>query len=459
MGASKNQGRHSAVFPRSTANPVKSQAATGDGAWIIDAEGHRYLDACSGAFVAILGHSAGAIAEAIAQQALSLNFAYSGDFTTQAQEYFAKRLVATAPQGMEHAWLTTSGSTANETAVKLARQYHLLNGEAERTRIISRRHSYHGSTIGALSMTGSVPRRKPYEPYLLEFPQVSPPYCYRCPYGLEPAECAVRCADEIEQAILAAGEQNVSAFIVEPIAGAPLAALPSPPEYLRRAREICDRYGVLMIADEIVSGMGRTGDWFAVTESGVVPDIITLAKGLGAGFVPIGAVLVHDRIHRVFEQTGVSFVHGESFTGHVLLGAAAAAVLDFIDDNDLLPAVRDLAQYLERSMQPLCDLPMVGEVRGRGLLRGIELVADKGTKQPFARSLGVAERVARATAQRGVIVLTGNAAADGVNGDTVVVAPPYVTTKPEIDMIVGVLQAALNQVVDELSGEARAAAG
>jgi len=440
----------SAVFPRTTGRASISQAVRGDGAWIVDSDGRRFLDASSGVFVAILGHSPDSVAEAIAKQARELNFAYSGDFTTGAQERLAQLLVSIAPPGIDRVWLTTSGSLANETAIKLARQYHLLNGDSEKTKIVSRRHSYHGSTIAALSMTGSLPRRKPYEPYLLNFPQVSPPYCYRCPYNLEPTSCAIACADDIEKAILAAGQQYVSAFIVEPIAGGPLGALPSPPEYLRRAREICDRYNVLLIVDEVVSGLGRTGDWFAIEESGVVPDLITLAKGLGGGFLPIGAVLAHSKIHSAFEKSGVSFVHSESFTGHVLLGAAGEAVLEFIEKNGLREVVRELAGYLEKALQPLADSPMVGDVRGRGLLRGLELVADKRTKEPFPRSMQVAEQVARATAERGVLVLVGNAAADGVNGDTIVIAPPYVTKREEVDLIYDVLRTSLDEVAAQL---------
>lgn len=440
----------SAVFPRSINRRQITRAVKGEGSWIIDADGRRFLDASSGVFVAILGHSPMAVADAIAQQARELNFAYTGDFTSAALERLAQRLVSIAPDGIERVWLSTSGSAANETAIKLARQYHLVNGDSGKTKVISRRHSYHGSTIGALSMTGSLPRRKPYEPYLLNFPQVSPPYCYRCPYAQQPKNCALACADEIEEAILAAGEQYVSAFIMEPIAGGPLGALPSTAEYMQRARSICDRYNVLMIVDEVVSGLGRTGDWFAIEESGVVPDMITLAKGLGGGYLPIGAVLAHKRIHQAFEAAGQSFVHSESFTGHVLLGTAGAAVLDYIEDNGLRAKVKELARYLEERLEPLGELSIVGEVRGRGLLRGLELVADKKTKRPFSRTLNVAERVSQAAAEHGVLLLTGNAAADGVNGDTIVVAPPYVTTHAEIDLIHDALRAALQRVTDEI---------
>jgi adenosylmethionine-8-amino-7-oxononanoate aminotransferase len=425
-------------------------AAAGDGAVVIDSQGRRLLDGAGGVFVAILGHSPTEVAEAIASQARTLNFAYTGDFATEGEERLAEQLTAIAPPGFVKVWLTTSGSTANEAAMKLARQYHMLKGACEKTKIISRWHSYHGSTIGALSMTGTPARRRPYEPYLLNFPHVSPPYCYRCPIGLDPQTCETACADEIERAIRLTGEQYVSAVILEPIAGGPLGALPTPPDYLQRARQICDHYNVLLICDEVVSGMGRTGTWFGVEQSGVVPDIMTLGKGLGGGFVPMGAVLVHERVYDVFEESGTSFVHGESFTGHVLLGVAGRAVIDFITDHQLLARVGDLGKHLAGRLGPLTKDPLVGDVRGRGLLYGIELVRDKQTKEPFSRELQVGERVVQAASRRDVLLLSGNGAADGLNGDTIVVAPPYVITEQQVDQIVDTLADSLTEVATEL---------
>lgn len=416
--------RASAVFPKSPASYQLPVAVSGDGAWIVDSEGKRYLDGSGGVFVAILGHSPTSVGKAISAQAAELNFAYSGDFTTRPQEQLASMLTAIAPEGVEKAWLTTSGSTANETAMKLSRQYHLLRGNPEKVRVISREHSYHGSTVGALSMTGSLPRRKPFEPYLLNFPKIAAPYCYRCQFRADETSCALQCANELEAAIKTVGEQYVSAFIVEPVAGAPLGGLTSSPAYMRRIREICDRFDVLMIVDEVVSGLGRTGTWFGIEESGVTPDLITLAKGLGGGFLPIGAVLAHERVHKAFEDAGASVVHSESFTGHVLLGTAGIAVLEFIEKNGLLEHVGKLSEYLEARSARLARCALVGEVRGRGLVRGFELVADKVTKRPFDRQERVSERVAKAAAARGVLLLTGNGAADGINGDTVVMAPP-----------------------------------
>ena len=449
MPADSSSG--SSVFHRDIAR-VYPVAASGSGAEIVDAQGQTYLDGAGGAFVAILGHSPQGVAQAISDQASALNFAYTGDFTSDAEERAARALIAIAPPGFSKVWLTTSGSTANEAALKLARQYHLLTGKPEKTRIVSRWHSYHGSTVATMSMSGSPPRRRPYEPYLLPFPHVEPPNCYRCPLGKTYPSCAAACADEIEAAIRLVGSQYVSAFIVEPVAGAPLGALVTPPEYLQKARAICDRHGALLIVDEVISGLGRTGDWFGIEQSGVVPDIITLGKGLGGGFVPMGAMLVHERVYSAFESAGASFVHGESLTGHVLLGTAAKAVLDFIDSHDLRSNVRRQGAYLEERLRTLEASPMVGTLRGRGLLYGLELVADKATKRSFDRTMRVAERVVEAAARSRVLLLAGNAGADGVNGDTVMIAPPYVVDEAQIDRIVDVLSASIDAVAGEVLG-------
>jgi adenosylmethionine-8-amino-7-oxononanoate aminotransferase len=428
-------------------------AVQGEGAIVIDAEGRRFIDGTAGVFVAILGHSPAEVAEKISEQARRLNFAYTGNFTTEAEQRLSDALADLAPPGLSRVWLTTSGSTANEAALKLARNYHLLRGHSEKTRVIARWHSYHGSTIGALSMTGTPPRRRPYEPYLLDFPHVCPPYCYRCPVGLDPSTCDTECANEVEAVINKVGAQYISAVILEPIAGGPLGALVTPPDYLRRVRDICDRHDVLLIVDEVVSGLGRSGSWFAIEESGVVPDMITLAKGLGGGFVPVGALVVHERIYETFQERASSFVHGESFTGHVLLAAAGLAVIDYIKDHDLLARIRRLAPRLRDGLHALSASPIVGEVRGMGFIYGLELVRDKVTKDPFERTLQVSERVVGAAARRGTLLLAGNAAADGVNGDTIVIAPPYVITEEQIDTLIDALAKALTEVADEIGTE------
>ncbi len=439
------KSNQSHVFPRSVGKELPL-ATSGEGVFVEDERGRRYLDAASGVFVAILGHSPPEIGERIAEQFKKLHFAYTGDFANEAQERLASQLIALAPAGFSKLWLTTSGSTANEAALKLARHYHVLKGATQKTKVISRWHSYHGSTIGALSMTGAIPRRRPYEPYLLSFPKIVPPYCYRCPFGSNAAQCSRQCADDLETQILLAGPQYVSAVIVEPVAGGPLGALVSEPAYLRRIREICDRYDILMIVDEVVSGVGRCGEWFAIGQSGVIPDLITLGKGLGGGFVPIGALLVRDKIYDVFDQTNTSFVHGESFTGHVVMATAASATIDYLEKEGLVANAARNGDYLGASLSRLATRPLVGEVRGRGLLRGIELVQDKATKKPFDRTAQIGEKVVQEAAKNGVMILAGNAAADGVNGDTILIAPPYNVTAQEIDVIVDVLSNALDAV-------------
>ena len=418
----------------------------GEGVYLWDENGNRYLDGAAGAFVAILGQGVDEIADAIDEEMRRVTFAYTASFTSEKERALTGKLVEWAPDGFDKAWICTSGSNANETAIKLARQYHLISGNPGKYRVVARKHSYHGSSMGALSLTGAEPRRAPFEPLLLDFPHISPPNCYRCPLDLTYPACAAACANELEEVVEQAGPETVSAFIVEPMAGGPLGALVTPPEYLQSVREICDRHDVLLIADEVISGIGRTGRNFAIEHSGVIPDIVTVAKGLGAGYVPIGGVLAHERIHAAFETAGTSFAHGESFTGHTAVCAAGLATLEYIEAHDLVRRAGELGEYLGSRMDPLKDHPMVGEIRGRGLMRGAEFVADKTTKRPFPRSEGIAERVARECAERGLLILPGVAGADGGDGDTVVLGPPYVVTREEIDAMVSILGEAIRAV-------------
>jgi adenosylmethionine-8-amino-7-oxononanoate aminotransferase len=425
----------------------------GEGIHLYDMAGKRYIDGAGGVFVTNLGHGNQHVIEALVAQARRVSFAHTGTFTSQAAIDFAAKLLELAPQGFAKVWMSTSGSAANETAIKLARQYHLLTGNPEKTRIVARWNSYHGSTLGALSLTGQPRRREPFEPYLLDFPHIDPPYCYRCPLGKDQATCHVDCADELEKAIRLVGPQYVSAFIVEPVAGGPLGALVSPDGYFRRIREICDRYNVLLIVDEVVSGIGRTGRNFGVDHSGVIPDLITVAKGVGGGYVPIGATLVHQRIYAAFEEAGSSFRHGETFTGHALVCAVGLATLQEIERNRFVECARTIGDYFGKALDRLRGLPIVGDVRGRGLLRGIELVRDKATKAPFARSRQVAERVVAKAASDGLLILANSGCVDGVDGDTLALAPPFVVNEADIDEIVGILSSAIQSVASsELAG-------
>lgn len=418
----------------------------GEGAYLWDESGKRYLDGAGGVLVAILGQGVDEIADAINAEMRRVTFAYTTTFTSAVEKAFTQKLVEWAPAAFNKAWICTSGSAANETAIKLARHYHLVRGNTGKYRVIARQHSYHGSSIGALSLTGAVPRRQPYEPLLLDFPHISPPNCYRCPLGLTYPSCRAACASELETVINREGPDTISAFIVEPMAGGPLGGLVTPPEYMRAVREICDRYDVLLIVDEVISGIGRTGRHFAIEHAEVTPDIITVAKGLGAGYLPLGGVLTHGKIHAAFEESETSFVHGESFTGHTAVCAAGLATLTYIEKHDLVRRADTLGRYLGERMETLRDHPIVGEIRGQGLLRGIEFVADKKTKRPFPRTTAVAELVAQACNERGLLVISGTAGADGTDGDTVTLGPPYIVTREQIDSMVSILGEAINAV-------------
>lgn len=423
--------------------PVAERA---EGSYVYDTAGRRYLDAAGSYFVMSAGHAVTDVIEAITGQLRQLDFAHTGFFTTDVARRFAARLVSLAPEGFAKVYFATSGSAANEAAVKLARQYHALTGKPEKTRVIARWHSYHGGSLGALSLTGHVPRRQPFDPLLLPFPHIDPPYCYRCPWGKTPDSCSIDCAAELEKTIQLIGPQYISAFIVEPVSGGPLGAAVPPDPYLPRIREICDRYDVLLIVDEVITGAGRTGTSLAVNHWGVVPDVVTLAKGICGGYVPVGAALVHERIIGAFEKAGTSFRHGETFSGHPLVCAIGNAVLEHLERQGLMERARMMGDLLGSRLERLRDLPIVGDVRGKGLLRGIELVADKATRQAFPRRLRVAEQVAKASAERSVLVIPGNGCANGVDGDTLTISPPFIIGEVEVEAIVSALAEAITAV-------------
>ena len=426
--------------------PVVDRA---EGACVFDASGRRYLDGAGGIFVANIGHGVKEVVAAMAAQADRVAFAHTSVFTSAAELAFAQKLVDLAPPGFTKAWICTSGSAANETALKLAREYQLIKGAPQRTKVIARWNSYHGSSLGALSLTGQPRRREPFLPYLQDFPHIEPPYCYRCPFGLTYPGCGIACAQALDRAIEAAGADNIAAFIAEPVSGGPLGTIVPPAEYFPIIRDICDRHGILMIVDEVITGAGRIGRNFGIDHWGVVPDIITAGKGIGGGYVPIGAVLVSERVYAAFEDAGRSFRHGETFTGHAVISAAGAAVLDYIRDHDLIDRVAVTGQRLGAKLQALSSLAIVGDVRGVGLLWGIELVRDKATREPFARERAIAERVAKAAFDRGLLVVAGTGAADGVRGDTISLAPPFILSDDEVDELVASLESSIRAVAAE----------
>ncbi|HGF4013171.1 MULTISPECIES: aspartate aminotransferase family protein [Burkholderia] len=427
--------------PRATL-PV---AVAGDGIEIIDSTGKRYIDACGGAAVSCLGHSNQRVIDAIKRQAQQLPYAHTSFFTTDVAEELADRLVDGAPAGLDHVYFVSGGSEAIEAALKLARQYFVEKGEPQRRHFIARRQSYHGNTLGALAIGGNAWRREPFLPLLIEAHHVSPCYAYRDQQAGETDEAyAQRLADELERKIVELGAENVAAFVAETVVGATAGAVPPVRTYLQKIRAVCDKYGVLLILDEIMSGMGRTGYRYACDEDGVAPDLLTIAKGLGAGYQPIGATLVSDRIYRTIVDGSGFFQHGHTYLGHATACAAALEVQRVIAEDKLLDNVKARGEQLRASLREHYGAhPHVGDVRGRGLFVGVELVRDRDTKATFAPALKLHAAVKREAMQRGLMVYPMGGTIEGVHGDHILIAPPFVCTAQQIDTIVERLSGAI----------------
>jgi adenosylmethionine-8-amino-7-oxononanoate aminotransferase len=423
----------------------------GEGAWLVDAEGRRYLDASGGAAVSCLGHGHPRVVAAIRDQLGKVEYAHTSFFTNEPAEALAARLVAAAPPGFGAGLATFvgSGSEAVEAALKLARQYHAERGEPARTRFISRRMSYHGNTIGALAVGGHAGRRALYQPLLAETFQIAPCHYYRdARPGESPQAYGLCVADELDAMIRRLGPGTVAAFIAEPVVGATLGSAPAVPGYFARIREICDAHGVLFIADEVMCGMGRCGTLFAMSHEGVAPDLITIAKGLGAGYQPIGALLANELVVTTIRDGSGMLAHGHTYMAHAVACAASLAVLDAIEEEHLLERVGVQGAKLERRLNEVFGQhPHVGDIRGRGLFWSLELVEDRETRAPFPASRRLAARVKAEAQAGGLICYPSAGTADGVDGDHVLLAPPFTITDAEIEEIVTRLQAALAAVL------------
>ena len=445
-----NEDTH--VFYRNpfTHYPVVSR---GEGPYLYDETGKRYLDACGGAIVSALGHSVPEIVDALKAQLDRVEFAHTSQFTNPCQEELARLLAERAPGGLNHVYFVSGGSEAVESAMKMARAYWVQMGRPDKWMVIGREQSYHGNTLGALAAGGNRWRRALYEPMLFKAPRVAACYCYRCPYDDEPNTCSLACANDLERAILEAGPENVAAFIAEPIVGATAGALVPPDNYFRRIREICDKYDVLFIADEVMTGMGRCGTWFAIRQFGVVPDMICLAKGLAAGFVPIGATLVHDRIVDTFHNRRNIFQHGHTYMGHPLAAAAGVAVIRYMEKHKLVERSRKLGEELiGRLRKVLGEHPNVGDIRGRGLFIGIEFVADRETKAPFEPELAFHRVLGDIAFRNGLIVYAMGGTIDGRRGDHVLIAPPFIITRAQLGRIVELLAKSIDAAVAKMPG-------
>jgi adenosylmethionine-8-amino-7-oxononanoate aminotransferase len=436
------------------------RVVSGEGPYLFDDSGRRWLDACGGAAVSCLGHGHPAILAAIEAQTRRLAYAHTSFFTTDVAEALADTLVAAAPEGISHAYFVSGGSEAMEAALKMARQYHLERGEPQRTVFVARRQSYHGNTLGALSVGGNMARREPFAPLLAPALHVSPCYAYRdLRAGETPQAYGERLAAELDAAIVAAGPQRVIAFVAEPVVGATLGAVPAVPGYFRRVREVCDRHGVLLILDEVMCGMGRTGTLYACEQDGVAPDIVTIAKGLGAGYQPIGACLLSRRVFDAFAEGSGAFQHGHTYLGHAIACAAALAVQRVIVEEGLLARVRETGARLEGELRrALGGHPNVGDIRGRGLFWGVELVADRATRAPFDPAAKVHAKLKQAAFDAGLMLYPMGGTIDGRRGDHVLIAPPYTIDASHVDAIVGGLAAALDTAVGAALGTARSVA-
>ena len=429
-------------------------AVKGDGIYIIDDKGDRYIDACGGAAVSCLGHSDETVRQAIHDQVDKLTFVHSGFFTTDIMESLGERLAALAPQGIERVYFLSGGSEAMEAALKLTHQYFLESGEPDRTRIIGRQQSYHGNTLGALATGGNKLRREPFTPLLMNTVSHIPacnPYRFQAD-GESLEDYGLRAAQDLEDEILRLGPDTVAAFVAEPVVGATAGALVAPPGYFKRIREICDQYGVLLILDEVMCGMGRTGTTFACEHDGITADMITIAKGLGAGYQPIGALLVSGKIFDTLVDGSGFFQHGHTYMGHATACAAAAAVLDVIERDNLLSNVRTQGGILDHLLHDAFDdHPHVGNIRGRGLFQAIELVKDKKTKEPFDPSLKLHARIKKQAMARHMMCYPMGGTADGIRGDHVLLAPPYIVTQDQIAEIVDRLKKAVDAAIGEVS--------
>lgn len=423
----------------------------GEGSYLYDTNGKRYLDACGGAAVTCLGHNDARVAQAIAEQISKVSYCPTTFFTSEPAEALADELIRGAPAGLTKVFFGSGGSEQIDGTLKLARQHAIAKGQPERTRFISRRQSFHGNSLGALGVTGHVMRREPYLPMIVDSEKIAPCYAYRGQADDETPEAyGRRMADELEAALERLGPHTVIAFIAETIVGATLGAVPAVPGYFRRIREICDRHGILFIIDEIMSGMGRTGVPYTISAEGATPDLLVMAKGLGAGFQPISATLVSEQIYQDIHRAHGLLIHGHTYQAHPVACAAALAVQRVIRDDDLLANVRRQGDYLEARLRATFkDHPYVGDIRGRGLLWGVEFVEDRATQRPFAASRSLGWALSRAGLGHGVMMYPGMGTMDGKSGDHLIFAPAYNITAAEIDEMVAGMAATVREVLGQ----------
>lgn len=436
------------MFPRHTKANLPT-VVRGKGVYLYDRAGKQYLDGSGGAAVSCLGHGDEDVTRAIKSQLDEVAFAHTGFLTSEPAENLADKLVNLAPEGIDRVYLVSGGSEAVESALKLARQYYWEQGQMGRKYFIARKQSYHGNTLAALATGGNEWRRAPFSPLMIDTHHISPCYEYRgLKDGEDPKSYGQRVANELEAEIQRLGAENVIGFIAEPVVGATAGAVPPVEGYFKRIRQICDQHDILLILDEVMCGMGRTGTMFASEQEDVKPDIIAIAKGLGAGYQPIGAMLCTREIYQTIEQGSGFFQHGHTYMGHPTACAAALAVVTKLNEQNLVERCYEMGERLHSSLQSaFAQHPNIGDIRGRGLFRGLEIVADRETKRPFSPELGINKKVKKAAFEAGLICYPMGGTIDGVNGDHILLAPPFILEDAHIAEITEKLVVALGKVI------------
>jgi adenosylmethionine-8-amino-7-oxononanoate aminotransferase len=438
----------SSIFPRNFKKDYPI-AVRGEGCWIISADARRFLDAAGQAAVVNIGHGVAKIGQAMAEQSSQIAFAHTSQFHSVSAEKLATRLLQLAPANFQNGgrvYFTSGGSEATETAIKLARQYHLESGQSQRYGVISRRQSYHGSTLGAMSVSGNVARRAPYQPLIPEWGHISECFAYHHAGNLEDEDYGLACANDLDNFLRGPLGRSSAAFIFEPVVGATLGAAVPSTGYIERIGEICTENKILLIADEIMSGMGRTAKPFAIQHWNVEPDMILVGKGIASGYAPLGAVLVSARIVEAFERGSGIFQHGFTYQAHPVSTAAGNAVLDYLDAHRLFDRVASISKILAADLEPLRSHPNVGDIRGMGLLTGIEFVKDKKSREPFPPSQNIAERIRQAALEENVLTYPTQGCVDGLRGDHILLAPPFILKAEESALIARAIKSALTKV-------------
>ena len=437
----------SSVFYRDLRAAYQS-VVSADGMYLRTGSGQRILDAVGGAGTVVLGHGVREITDAIARHSSEISFSYGATFTNPWQEQLAEALVAMNPRLASRVYFVSGGSEGNETAIKMARQYHLQCGRPGRHKVIARWQSFHGSTLATLSLSGRPAWREPFLPMLPPAPHIVPPYCYRCPLGHTYPGCGVACADDLERAIVMEGPDSIAAFIAEPVIGSTVTGVVPVPGYYRRIREICDAYDVLFIADEVLTGYGRTGRWLAIEHWDVEPDITVMGKGISGGYVPLGAVLASQRVVDAFTAGSGTFSHGFTYSGNPFCTFVGLQVLRYALAHELFDQVAAKGDHLLGVLQELATRhEIIGDVRGIGLFGGLEFVADRASREPFPEKARLTQKIVSGAMDRGVLILPGVAGANyGRGGDHIHLSPPYIITPAEIDMVAEVLDETLADV-------------